>query len=51
MVLFRVGALASLIVLFVFVCLLVAKNKEEQEHNDFEQSEYIEKWKNKKGTK
>lgn len=44
MVLFGVGVLASLIVLFVFVCLLVAKNKEEQEHNDFEQSEYIEKW-------
>ena len=50
MVLFGVVTLVSLIILFVFVCLLVAKDEEEQEEDDYEQSEYIEKW-NKKHKK
>ena len=44
MVSFGVVALVSLIVLFVFVCLLVAKDEEERERDDYEQLKYIEKW-------
>lgn len=49
--LYIIATLGAMAILFVFICILAAKDAEEREHDDYEQLEYIEKWKNKKGIK
>ena len=44
-------AIIGMILCFALVCILGTKDENEMIKDDEEQLKYIEKWKNKKGTK